>query len=130
MRLEVLTPAMTRLDVEVARIRAEAPEGHFGLLPRHVDFVSQLVPGILQYVDMDGATHFVAINSGTLVKCGPGVRVAVRGAIMGDDLAVLQRRVETEFRRQDDDERAARAALARLEAGMVRRFRDLGGIAR
>ena len=130
MRLEVLTPAMTRLDVEVARIRAEAPEGHFGLLPRHVDFVSQLVPGILQYEDLEGATHFVAVNSGTLVKCGPEVTVAVRGAILGDDPAVLRSRVETEFRRQDDDERAARAALARLEAGMLRRFRDLVGGAR
>jgi F-type H+-transporting ATPase subunit epsilon len=121
---------MTRLDAQVARIRAEGPEGHFGLLPRHVDFVSRLVPGILRYDDMDGATHFVAVNAGTLVKCGPEVTVAVRGAIPGDDPGVLARRVETEFRRQDDDERAARAALARLEAGMVRRFRDLGGAAR
>jgi F-type H+-transporting ATPase subunit epsilon len=125
MRLEVITPARRCVDRAVRRIRAEAPDGHFGLLPRHGDFVTELVPGILLYDPGDGAERFVAVNSGTLVKCGARVTVAVRGAIEGDDLALLRRRVEEEFRRQDDDERAARAALARLEASMVRRFREL-----
>ena len=125
MRLEVITPSRACVDREVCRIRAEAPDGHFGLLPRHGDFVTDLVPGILVYAPMEGAERFVAVNSGTLVKCGDEVRVAVRGAIEGDDLGRLRRRVEEEFRRLDDDERAARAALARLEASMVKRFRDL-----
>jgi F-type H+-transporting ATPase subunit epsilon len=68
----------------------------------------------------------VAVFAGTLVKCGDTVRVAVRGAVEGDDLGALRRRVEAEFRRHDEDERDARAALARLEASMIRRFRDLG----
>jgi F-type H+-transporting ATPase subunit epsilon len=50
----------------------------------------------------------------------------VRGAVEGDDLGALRARVEAEFRQHDEEERDARAALARLEAGMVRRFRDLG----
>ena len=36
--------------------------------------------------DDSGTDRFVAINSGTLVKCGEDVRVAVRGAMEGDDL--------------------------------------------
>ncbi|WP_296763234.1 F0F1 ATP synthase subunit epsilon [Sediminimonas sp.] len=125
MRLEVLTPARRCLDRQVRRIVAEAPDGHFGLLPRHGDFVSELVPGILVYTSEEGAERFVAVNSGTLVKCGDEVRVAVRGAVEGHDLARLRRRVEEEFRRQDETEHEARAALARLEASMIRRFRDL-----
>ena len=66
------------------------------------------------------------MNSGTLVKCGDEVRVAVRGAVEGDDLGALRARVEAEFREHDEEERDARAALARLEASMIRRFRDLG----
>jgi F-type H+-transporting ATPase subunit epsilon len=64
------------------------------------------------------------------VKCGPHVRVAVRGAIDGDDLAELRERVEVEFRQQNEDERVARSALARLEASMIRRFRTLEGLGR
>lgn len=125
MRLEVITPEKVILDVRVGRILAEAPDGHFGMLPNHGDFVTELAPGILVYQLSEGDERFVALHSGTLVKCGPLVRVAVRKAIEGDDLAALRARVEEEFRQQDEDERAARAALALLEASMIRRFRDL-----
>lgn len=126
MRLEVITPTTICIDRPVRRIVAEAPEGHFGMLPGHVDFVSELVPGILLYETMEGSERFVAVNSGTLVKCGEEVRVAVRGAVEGDDLSELRARVEVDFRQRDEDERDARAALARLEASMIRRFRELG----
>lgn len=126
MRLEVTIPAQVCLDVKVSRIVAEAPDGHFGILPHHGDFVSELVPGILIYEMDEGIERFVALHSGTLVKCGMHVRVAAQNAIKGDDLEWLRERVEHQFKQQDDDERAARSALARLEAGMIRRFQDLG----
>jgi F-type H+-transporting ATPase subunit epsilon len=126
MRLEVITPMAVRVDRAVVHIVAEAPDGFFGMLPGHIDFVSELVPGILLYETAEGTERFVAVNSGTLVKCGDVVRVAVRGAIEGDDLAELRARVEADFHKRDEDERDARAALARLEASMIRRFRDLG----
>ena len=130
MRLEVITPERVCLDRTVRRIVAEAPDGYFGMLPNHGDFVTELVPGILVYEPEDGAERFVALHSGTLVKCGAHVRVAVRAAIEGSDLSWLRERVETEFRHQDELERDARAALARLEASMFRRFRDLGELER
>jgi len=126
MRLEIITPMAVRVDRSVRRVVAEGPDGHFGMLPGHVDFVSELVPGILRFETEEGAERFVAVNSGTLVKCGDVVRVAVRGAVEGDDLGALRKRFEAEFRQHDEDERESRAALARLEASMIRRFRDLG----
>jgi F-type H+-transporting ATPase subunit epsilon len=114
------------VDRPVRRIVAEAPDGYFGMLPRHVDVVTELAPGVLLYETEEGEERFVAVHSGTLVKCGDEVRVAVRGAVEGDDLSKLRARVEADFRVRDEAERDARAALARLEAGMVRRFRDLG----
>lgn len=126
MRLEVITPMSVCLDRPARRIVAEGPDGHFGMLPGHVDFVSELVPGILLYETEAGEERFVAVNSGTLVKCADEVRVAVRGAVEGDDLAGLRKRVEADFRQRDEEERESRAALARLEAGIIRRFRDLG----
>jgi F-type H+-transporting ATPase subunit epsilon len=113
------------VDRPVRRIVAEGPDGRFGMLPGHIDFVSELVPGILLYQTEEGAERFVAVNSGTLVKCDDEVRVAVRGAVEGDDLGALRKRVEADFRKHDEEEREARAALARLEASMIRRFRDL-----
>lgn len=125
MRLKVITPVKTVLDCAVLRIVAEAPDGCFGMLPRHIDFVSSLVPGILTYETKDGVERFLGVNTGTLVKCGSEVLVSVLGAIASDRLEQLESRVAAEFRTIDEEERAARSAMARLEAGMVRRFLDL-----
>lgn len=128
MQLDIITPARVIRHDAVRRIVAEAPNGFFGILPRHMDHVTQLVAGVLVFETGDGVERFVGVNAGTLVKCGPTVMVAVRDAIQSDDLADLRARVEAEFRQHTEEERGARAALARLEAHMVRRFRDLQGV--
>jgi len=125
MRLELITPAEVILDIKVRRIVAEAPDGAFGMLPRHADFVTLLVPGILTYETEDGREGYVGIDSGTLVKCGRVVLVSVLGAVLSDRLEELAQRVAQDFKAQDEEERQARSALARLEAGMVRHFQKL-----
>jgi len=128
MELRIITPeGITRHD-QVQRIVAEAPNGVFGILPRHMDHVTQLVAGVLVFETENGVEQFVGVNAGTLVKAGPTVMVAVRDVIMSKDLGHLQERVEAEFRRQTEEEREARSALARLEAHMIRRFRELQGV--
>lgn len=125
MRLKVVTPLEIVLDREVIRIVAEAPDGSFGMLPRHADYVSLLAPGILTYETEAGIERYLGVNSGTLVKCGEEVLISVMNAIGSDRLEDLGRRVADEFKAQDEEERTARSALARLEAGMVRGFFDL-----
>ncbi len=45
MKLKVLLPTEIFINEEVEKVVAEADNGYFCLLPRHVDFVSALVPG-------------------------------------------------------------------------------------
>ena len=125
MRLKLLTPTETVMDEVVIKINAEGPDGLFCLLPRHRDWVATLVPGILGLTTSDGGETFVAVDQGVLVKCGDEVLVSVRRAVHDSDLAGLRRVVETRFRRYDDQEKAARSAVARLEAGVIRRFLEL-----
>ncbi len=49
MKLTVRLPAQILFEEEVSRIRAEAENGWFGLLPKHIDFVTALVPGVLTF---------------------------------------------------------------------------------
>ena len=125
MRLKLLTPTETVMDEVVVKINAEGPDGLFCLLPRHRDWVATLVPGILGLTTPDGGETFVAVDQGVLVKCGDEVLVSVRRAVRDGDLAGLRQVVETRFRRYDDQEKAARSAVARLEAGVIRRFLEL-----
>ena len=125
MRLKLLTPTETVMDEVVVKINAEGPDGLFCLLPRHRDWVATLVPGILGLTTSDGGEAFVAVDQGVLVKCGDEVLVSVRRAVRDGDLRQLRGVVEARFRRYDDQEKAARSAVARLEAGVIRRFLEL-----
>lgn len=125
MRLRILLPTLVLVDASVSKVVAEAENGSFGLLPRHIDVVTALVPGILVYVDSDGRHQLVGIADGILVKCGDEVRVATGRAIRGSDLATLKREVERWFLEMDEQAAIARTAMARLEAGVIRRFTEL-----
>jgi F-type H+-transporting ATPase subunit epsilon len=123
--LRVLLPTEVLVDEDVAKIIAEAGNGFFCLLPLHVDFVAALVPGILSYTTADNEERFVAVDEGTLVKCGADVLVSVLNATTGNDLEALEATVTESFRHIDTEERRARTALARLEAGTMRRFLEM-----
>jgi F-type H+-transporting ATPase subunit epsilon len=125
MRLQVLLPTKVLIDEEVGKVIAEAYNGSFGMLPRHIDFVAALAPGILLYETEAGGERYVGIDEGILVKCGDEVMVSTRSAVPGDDLRTLQRSVQEQYVELDERETMARSALARLEAGVVRRFIEL-----
>lgn len=126
MRLTVLLPTEILVDEEVAKVVAEAQNGSFCLLPRHIDFVAALVPGLLYFVKTaDGAEEFLAADEGLLVKCGPQVLVSTRQAVRGGELGLLRETVEKTFKVLTDQEKRARTALANLEANFIRRFLKL-----
>lgn len=127
MNLRVLLPPGVMLDEEVEKVTAEAANGFFTLLPRHIDLVTALVPSIFSYVKPDGEEHFLALDEGILVKQGDRVYVSAARAVPGDDLGELRATVEREMRALDESEKKARSVMARLETDTLRRFTQLGG---
>lgn len=125
MNLKVLLPTEVFVDKDVTKVVAEAENGSFCLLPRHIDFVAALVPGLLSYHTEEGQEVFLGIDEGILVKCGTEVLVSTRHAIQGPDLGSLQHTIEHQFRVLDEKEKMARTAVAKLEANLVRRFLEL-----
>lgn len=131
MRLRITVPERVIVDREVDKVVAEAVDGSFCLLPRHIDFVTALAPGLLAYMPAEGAPDdagaevFLAVDRGILVKRGPVVEIAARRAVEGPDLGELRRRVREEFESLGDLEVRARSALARLESSFVRRFLEM-----
>ncbi len=121
MNLRILIPTKILIDQEVTKVVAEAEDGSFGILPKHIDFVASLIPGILSFEGKDGEV-FLAVDEGILVKCAGDVMVSTRKAVIGTSLGELKETVEHEFRSLDDQERKTRSILASLEADFTRRF--------
>lgn len=126
MLVKVLLPSGVLLEQAAAKVVAEARDGSFCLLPRHVDFVAALVPGILALTAQDGEETFLAVDEGVLVKRGPEVRVSTWNAVQGK-LGELQQAVLAQFRELGDQEQEARVALDRLEASLVRQILEWDG---
>lgn len=129
--LKILLPTEVLFDGEVTKVVAEAQNGLFCLLPRHIDFVSVLVPSVLYFycssdkADSDHTENFVAVDTGVLVKCGEQVLVSVLNAVRAEDIERLKSMVSQRFLNLSEHETLARAALTRLEAGTIRRFIEL-----
>jgi F-type H+-transporting ATPase subunit epsilon len=126
MKLKVLLPTKVLIEEEVVKVIAEAEDGSFCLKPKHADFVSALVPGLLFYETTNGREEFLAVDEGTLVKCGAEVLVSTANAVRGPNLGTLKDMVQKQFKSVDDRQKTARSAVAKLEANLVRKFIELG----
>jgi F-type H+-transporting ATPase subunit epsilon len=126
MNLKILLPYQVLVEVaDVRRIVVETTEGSLGLLPHRLDCVAILTPGILSYQGEGDKDTYVAVDAGVLVKCGLDVSVSVRDAVAGSSLEQLRTEVENKFLHLDEQERQMRTALAKIERGFVRRFREV-----
>ncbi|MCX9084942.1 MAG: F0F1 ATP synthase subunit epsilon [Candidatus Methanoperedens sp.] len=124
MKLKVMLPTRVFIDQDVNKVVAEAQNGSFCILPKHIDFVSALVPGILLF-ESDNEEEFLAIDEGILVKWGSDVLVSTRNAVRSIDLGQLKQTVEEEFRILDEREKKSRSVIARLEADFAKRILEL-----
>lgn len=124
MMLKVLIPTKVLIEQKVTKIIAEAENGSFCILPRHIDFVTSLVPGILSFTSGDEEV-FLAVDEGILVKWGSDVMVSTRKAVVSKNIATLQQTVKEQFRILDEGEKKTRSILAKLEADFARRILEL-----
>ena len=123
MNLKILLPFKIFAEKSgVLRIVAGTRAGSFGLLPRRLDCVAALAPGILVFETEAEGEVCMAVDEGVLVKTGADVLISVRNAIGGMDLDKLREAVEQEFLNLDEQEKNMRSVLAKLESGFIHHF--------
>ncbi len=124
MKLVVTTPLAVVIEVDgVTHVRAEDSSGSFGLLPGHADFLTVLDVSVLSWHKADGAEHYIALRGGLLeVRGGQSVAVATADAVAGDELHLLESEALARFRRQLEEERAARIDAERLHLAAIRQI--------
>lgn len=124
MRLRIVTPGEIVIDADhVAAVRAEDATGEFGVLPRHADFLTVLVPAVLGWRTVEGGHGWCAVRGGLLtVSRGQDVAIATREAVPGDDLSALQDLVTGKLARSAAAERQARAHAEQLRLQAIRQI--------
>ena len=124
MRLKTLTPSGIVVDERVTRVRFDAQDGSFTFLPRHADFATVVVPGLVSFEIEDGKQAgkeiYMACDKGVLVKANTTVLLSVRRAVISENLAELSRTISEEFKKDEEERKTVNAAMARLEVGLTR----------
>lgn len=121
--LKIYLPTGIFIEEKVVKVKGESPAGGFCLLPRHIDYVTALVAGIFSYTDLDRREFFLALDNGILVKKGQEVMIAARRAV-GGELGRLNQEVEKMLETRNEREKLNKSAVAKLEAGFLRRFME------
>lgn len=107
------------------RLRAFASHGEFCILPRHIDCVADLVPGIVTCVTASGERRLFAVDGGILVKCGTEVMLSTPRAVRSESEETLQAAVDRFIARVEERESTTRSALRKIEADFVRTLVDI-----
>jgi F-type H+-transporting ATPase subunit epsilon len=123
-RLTVTTPLEIVVEAgDVAHLRAEDETGAFGILSGHADFLTALAVSVVSWRDRRGAEHYIAVRGGMLdVRGGQTIIIATPEAVTGEDLHQLESEVMARFRRELEEERAARTDARRLYLAAMRQI--------
>lgn len=125
MNLRILVPSRIFADEHgVAQVVVETTAGSLGLLPHRLDCAAAVAPGILAYEEAGGATVYLALDAGVMVKTGDTVVISVRRAVGGAGLADLEAAVKRDFLRVGARERAVQTAMVKLEGGLIRHLAE------
>jgi len=124
MELQVVLPTRIFTQVQdVAHMSIDTPTGSVGFLPRRLDCVCPVIPGILAY-RRHGNTQeeYIAVDTGVLLKAGNKVSVSVHHAAASSSLAELEEIIHAEFEQLDEQEKLVRSISAGIETKLIRRF--------
>lgn len=125
MKLQICTPLGMVLNCRVKKINMETANGYHTLLPRHIDYVATLGANVMVFTDEQDQKKYAACHRGIVVKKGDTVTITVQKAILGDTLDDLEKSVRLEFKQDEENRKELNAAMARLEAGIIRGFINL-----
>lgn len=125
MELKLVTPTEVVLSCPIQKITIEGIDGFRSFLPKHIDFITALKPGIITYLTQDNKTKYLACNRGLFVKCGTQVSISTPWAVMSDDLQHLKQHIKQAFQEMEQERKEVGVSMARLEIGLTKGLMQL-----
>lgn len=125
MQIIIRLPDQVLYTGQALKVYGEAENGSFSILPNHADFITSLVPSVFLITEKTTHERFFGLDQGLLMKNGRIIEVIARRGVEGSSLQDLAIQMQRSFSLDDEQERQARSALAKLEIGMAKQFREL-----
>jgi F-type H+-transporting ATPase subunit epsilon len=69
-RLSIVTPEKVFFEADIRSLIVPGTEGYLGVLSNHAPLITALHPGKIEFRDIEGKQHFLAVTSGFLEVSG------------------------------------------------------------
>jgi len=113
-----------RIDDATSFVGEDA-SGSFGLLPGHARFMTMLGFGLARFRRGSGNWEFLALPGGLVYFTGNQLYLNARRYLRGQDSERIRAALERQFAAEEDELRAMKQSLQRLEQEMLKRLVEI-----
>ncbi len=120
----IITPQAVETVKNISFFRAEDRSGSFGILPRHIEFLTILEPSIAIAV-IEDKEHYYAFNSGVLSFKNNALTITAKEFVQSDNISKLLEMIKHTFKEQEEKERLFRDNIENLQKAFIKKLIDM-----
>jgi F-type H+-transporting ATPase subunit epsilon len=120
----IITPSHSQKIEKISFFRAEDRSGSFGILPRHIEFLTILEPSIAIAV-IEGREEYFAFNGGILSFKKGILTVTTKEFVQSGELGELRAIIERFSRQQREKESLFHLNMANLQKAFFKKIIEL-----
>jgi len=125
----IITPQAVEIVENISFFRAEDRSGSFGILPRHIEFLTTLEPSIAIAV-IEDKEYYYAFNGGVLSFKNNMLTITAKEFVQSDKVSKLLEMIKQSFKEQEEKERLFSDNIENLQKAFIKKLiemeRDLG----
>ncbi len=120
----IITPKAIKSVENISFFRAEDKSGSFGILPRHIEFLTILEPAIAIAVIEDKECYY-AFNSGVLSFRNNALTVTAKEFVQSDKISELLVMIKSSFKEQEEKERLFSDNIENLQNAFIKKMIEM-----
>lgn len=120
----IITPQTIKSIENISFFRAEDKSGSFGILPRHIEFLTILEPAIAIAV-IENKEHYYAFNGGVLSFRNNALTITAKEFVQSDKISELLVMIESSFKEQEEKERLFSDNMENLQNAFIKKLIEM-----
>lgn len=122
--IHIITPSHVKQVENVSFFRAEDRSGYFGILPRHIEFLTILEPSIAIAI-IDGEEEYFGFNGGILAFKKDILTITTKEFVQSSKIGELKGIIEKFFKEREEKESIFNLNMKNLQKAFFKKIIEL-----
>jgi len=121
---KIITPQAVEIVENISFFRAEDQSGSFGILARHIEFLTTLEPSIAIAV-IDDKEYYYAFNGGILSFKNNALTITAKEFVQSDKISELLEMIKLSFQEQEAKEQLFSDNIENLQKAFIKKLIEM-----